>query len=82
MWHVDFDPPSTEGICDGDGGELNPRDDDREQTIRHRLDVYADQTAPLVAFYAMRGLLVGLDATGPVDDVTQRALDALHRFSS
>ena len=80
VWHVDFDPPAVEGVCDVDGGELYQRDDDREETIRHRLDVYAEQTAPLVAFYATRGLLVGLDATGPVDDVTQRALDALHRF--
>jgi adenylate kinase len=42
--------------------------------------VYAEQTAPLVSFYAARGILVGLDATGPVDDVTERAIDALRRF--
>lgn len=82
VWHVDFDPPSVEGVCDRCGGELFQRDDDREQTIRHRLEVYAAQTAPLVAFYATRGVLVGIDATGPVDDVTERALEALHRFDS
>lgn len=80
VWHLDFDPPSVEGVCDMDQGQLYQRDDDKEETIRHRLDVYAEQTAPLVSFYARRGVLVGLDATGPVDDVTVRALDALHRF--
>jgi adenylate kinase len=80
VWHVDFDPPEVEGVCDVDGGPLYQRDDDREETIRHRLDVYAEQTAPLVSFYAARGILVGLDATGPVDDVTERAIDALRRF--
>ena len=80
VWHVDFDPPSVEGICDTCGGELFQRDDDREETIRHRLEVYADLTAPLVAFYAERGVLVGIDATGPVDDVTDRAIDALRPF--
>lgn len=80
VWHVDFDPPTVEGRCDHCDGTLYQRDDDREETIRHRLDVYAEQTSPLVAFYARRGVLVGLDATGPVDDVTERAIEALHRF--
>lgn len=80
IWHVDFDPPSKDGVCDHCGGTLFQRDDDKEETIKHRLDVYAAQTAPLVAFYAERGLLVGIDATGPVDDVTERAIEALHRY--
>jgi adenylate kinase len=79
-WHVDFDPPCVEGVCDRDGGELFQRDDDKAGTVRHRLDVYAKQTSPLVSFYAARGVLVGIDATGPVDDVTERALEALHRY--
>jgi adenylate kinase len=79
-WHVDFDPPAAEGICDRDGGELFQRDDDKPGTVRHRLDVYAKQTSPLVSFYATRGILVGIDATGPVDDVTDRALEALRRY--
>ena len=57
IWHVDFDPPARDGICDDCGGELFQRDDDREETIRHRLEVYAEQTAPLVAFYADEGML-------------------------
>ena len=81
VWHLDFDPPSKPGVCDHCGGELFQRDDDREETIRHRLEVYTEQTAPLVGFYAEKGVLVGIDATGPVDDVTSRAIAALHRFS-
>jgi len=80
VWHVDFDPPAVEGSCDRCGGELFQRDDDREETIRHRLEVYAEQTAPLVAYFAESGVLIGIDATGPVDDVTERAVAAIkHR---
>jgi len=80
IWHVDFDPPEKTGVCDLDGGELYQRDDDKPETIANRLEVYAESTAPLVAYYAGRGLLVGIDATGPVDDITQRAIDALRPF--
>jgi adenylate kinase len=80
IWHMSFDPPTVAGICDDCGGELFQRDDDREETIRHRLEVYQEQTAPLVSFYADEGNLLGLDATGPVDEITERALSALRRF--
>jgi adenylate kinase len=80
VWHVDFDPPTTPDACDRCGGELFQRDDDREDTIRHRLEVYADQTSPLIGYYGDRGLLRGVDATGPVEDVTERAINALRRF--
>ena len=80
VWHLDFEPPTVEGVCDRCGGELFQRDDDREETIRHRLEVYAEQTAPLVGYYAEAGILVGIDATGPVDDVTERAIRALRPF--
>ncbi len=80
VWHVDFDPPTTPNACDRCGGELFQRDDDREDTIRHRLEVYADQTSPLIGYYGDRGLLRGVDATGPVEDVTERAINALRRF--
>ena len=81
IWHVDFDPPSREGTCDDCGGRLFQRDDDKSDTVRHRLEVHAEQTAPLIAFYAEKGVLVGIDATGPVDDVTERAIAALHPFA-
>jgi len=80
VWHVAFDPPSVPGKCDECGGELFQRDDDREETIRHRLEVYQHQTQPLISYYADEGILLGIDATGPVDDVTDRALLALRRF--
>jgi adenylate kinase len=81
VWHIDFDPTKEPDVCDIDGGELYQRDDDREETVRHRLEVYYEQTAPLIAFYATRSVLVGIDAMGPVDDVTDRAIEALRRFS-
>ena len=80
VWHIAFDPPSRPDRCDECGGELFQRDDDREETIRHRLEVYQQQTQPLISFYADEGILLGIDATGPVDDVTDRALLALRRF--
>jgi adenylate kinase len=80
VWHVAFDPPSVADKCDECGGELFQRDDDREETIRHRLEVYQQQTQPLISYYADEGILLGIDATGPVDDVTDRALLALRRF--
>ena len=81
IWHVDFDPPSREGVCDDCGGQLFQRDDDQEDTLRHRLEVYLDQTSPLIGYYGERGLLRGVDATGPVDDVTERAIAALRPFA-
>ena len=80
IWHVVFDPPVEPGICDDCRGELFQRDDDREETIRHRLEVYQQQTSPLISFYADEGILLGIDATGPVDEITDRALNALRRF--
>jgi adenylate kinase len=80
VWHTTFDPPSRPDICDDCGGELFQRDDDREETIRHRIEVYQQQTSPLIAFYADEGILLGIDATGPVDEITDRALNALRRF--
>ena len=80
IWHLDFDPPSAEGVCDICGGELFQRDDDKPETIRHRLEVYYEQTAPLVGYYAEARVLVGIDAMGPVDDVTERALAALRPY--
>jgi adenylate kinase len=80
IWHVLFEPPARPGRCDDCGGELFQRDDDRELTIRHRLDVYDQQTQPLIAFYADEGILLGIDATGPVEEITARAMAALRRF--
>jgi adenylate kinase len=80
VWHVLYDPPARNGTCDDCGGELFQRDDDSEDTIRHRLEVYAEQTSPLVSFYADENILIGIDATGPVEEITSRALAALRPF--
>ncbi|RKS69277.1 adenylate kinase [Motilibacter peucedani] len=80
VWHVDFDPPQVAEVCDHCGGELFQRDDDKADTIRRRLEVYAEQTAPVLGWYAERGLLRRIDATGPVDGVTARAIATLREF--
>jgi adenylate kinase len=75
-----YEAPTVPGVCDDCGGELFQRDDDKEEVIRHRLEVYNSQTSPLIAFYADEGILVGIDATGPVEEVTTRALSALQTY--
>jgi adenylate kinase len=77
IFHVDFNPPAVAGVCDICGGELYQRDDDQEETVGARQDVYATETAPIVGFYAEHGLLASIDATGRLDEVTARALSAL-----
>ena len=72
MYHVLFDPPRRDGVCDRCGGELYQRDDDREETIRARLEVYDRATAPLTAFYRGRGLLREVDGTGAAAAVFDR----------
>ena len=76
IWHVDFDE-GRDAICDDCGGKLFQRDDDKEEVVRHRLEVYKEQTEPLVEFYEKEGVLAGIEATGTVDEVTARALAAL-----
>jgi adenylate kinase len=77
IFHVDFNQPSVAGVCDICGGELYQRDDDKEETVRERLAVYERETAPIVGFYAERGLLTTIEATGSLEDVTARILAAL-----
>ena len=68
-YHVDFDPPKNPGFCDQDGSPLIQRDDDREETIKHRLDVFHDQTEPLVEHYEGKGLLRRFDGSRSPDEV-------------
>ena len=77
IFHVEFNPPAVEGVCDICGGELYQRDDDKEETVAARQDVYATETAPIIGYYAEHGLLATIDATGPLEEVTARALAAL-----
>jgi adenylate kinase len=63
VYHVEFDPPKHEGRCDVDGSRLVQREDDKPATVRHRLEVYHQQTAPLIAYYEEQGLLRRFDGT-------------------
>ena len=81
-WHLEFDKPSEKGVCDACGSELFRRDDDAPETVRHRLEVYAEQTAPLVEHYDESGLLRRIEAIGTVDEVTERAIGALESAGS
>ena len=76
-YHRSFDPPKQEGVCDRCGGELLQRDDDREETVRARLDVYETQTAPLVDYYRQGGILREIDGVGTVEDIQNRMIKAL-----
>src|SRR3984957_16871457 len=72
IYHVEFDPPKHEGVCDQDGSRLIQREDDAEETIRRRLEVYHRQTAPLVDYYEAAGLLRRFDGTRDPDEVHAR----------
>ncbi|MDR2446841.1 MAG: adenylate kinase [Treponema sp.] len=68
-WHTVFNPPKQENVCDTCGGEVYIRDDDKPDAIGKRLEVYREQTAPLIAFYRAKGLLVDIDASPMVDEI-------------
>jgi adenylate kinase len=80
IWHVEYDAPIHDGNCDRCGGVLYQRDDDKPETVLNRLEEYQAKTAPLVDYFGAQGKLVGIDATGPVEDVTVRAIDALRSY--
>jgi adenylate kinase len=69
IYHVDFDPPKHEGVCDQDGARLIQRDDDKEEVIRRRLEVYHSQTEPLIAYYDRASLLRRFDGRRTADEV-------------
>jgi adenylate kinase len=69
VYHVEFDPPKNEGVCDQDGSRLIQRDDDKPETVRKRLSVYHDQTEPLIDWYEDKGLLRRFDGTRSPDEV-------------
>ena len=79
VFHVSYKPAKQEGVCDVCGGELYQRDDDSEDTVRTRLEVYHTQTEPIIDYYKAQGLVVTISALGKVDEVTGRAMEALQR---
>lgn len=82
VYNVHFDPPRTQGVCDACGAELVHRPDDEPETVRHRLEVYREQTEPLVGYYEAAGApLASVSADGPPDEVwdgMREALSGLH----
>ena len=73
--------PATAQTCASCGGELYQREDDKAEVIARRLEVYNEQTAPIIAFYRSEGLLITISATGAVSEITERATTALSRIS-
>ncbi|AEW95976.1 MULTISPECIES: adenylate kinase [Streptomycetaceae] len=79
VFHVSYTPPKAAGVCDKCGGELYQRDDDSEDTVRKRLEVYHSETEPIIDFYKAQELVVTISALGTVEEVTRRAMEALGR---
>ena len=69
LYHVEFDPPKKEGVCDQDGSPLVQREDDEPETVKRRLEVYRDQTRPLIGYYEEQGLLRRFDGSRPPGEV-------------
>jgi adenylate kinase len=78
-YHQVFNKPKREGICDSCGGEVYTRDDDRAAAVQKRLEVYREQTAPLIGFYRDRGLLIDVDARPAVEQVVENFRKAIQR---
>jgi adenylate kinase len=72
IFHVEFDPPKKEGVCDVCGGELIVRDDDKPDVVRHRLGQYHDKTEPLISYYEDKGILRRVDGQLAPDEVADR----------
>ena len=81
-FHVEFNRPSAEGVCDACGGELYQRDDDNEKTIRERLGVYNRQTAPLLDYYGKKGLLLSTKGSGTIGEIFERTCSLIDKASA
>lgn len=79
-YHLIFNLPLKEGTCDSCGGKLYQRDDDKEEVVRQRLEVYAAKTKPLIDYYSDRGILVNIYGTGSVEDVFRQICDVLDPY--
>lgn len=77
VFHVDFNPPRTPGVCDVDGGVLYQRDDDKPDTVRNRLFVYYKQTSPLIGYYFAKSLLVTVDGARPISEVHEALMHVI-----
>ncbi len=77
MYNIYFTPPKKEGVCDKCGAALFQRDDDKEETIKKRLDVYDTQTAPLIDYYNRKGIMKTVMGAGSIDDIFKKVVAAL-----
>ncbi|MFQ6077866.1 MAG: adenylate kinase [Thermodesulfobacteriota bacterium] len=77
IFHLLFKPPKKEGICDICGGSLYQRDDDKEETIRSRLEVYSHQTGPVIQYYASQGVVRFINGVGSIDDIFHRIVETI-----
>jgi adenylate kinase len=77
IFHERYNPPKQKGICDFDESPLFQRDDDKAETVKHRIDVYQNQTAPLIEYYQKRGILVEINGSAPIEQVAARLMSAL-----
>jgi adenylate kinase len=77
MYNIYFSPPQKEGVCDKCGGELFQRDDDKEETIKNRLDVYERSTAPLIDYYKNKGILKSVEGVGSIDEIFNKIVSIL-----
>lgn len=77
VYHIEFNPPKKEGVCDLDGGELYLRNDDKPETVLNRLYVYYKQTSPLIGYYFAKSVLVELDGSQPIDVVQTQLKDLI-----
>ncbi len=79
MYHIKFKPPKEEGKCDACGGELYQRPDDNEETVRNRLKVYHETTAPLIDYYRKKGVLYEIDGAKTIEEITQQIINILEK---
>jgi adenylate kinase len=77
VYHEKYNPPRVAGQCDLDGSELYQREDDKTETVIHRIRIYFKQTEPLIAYYRERGLLIEVDGSKPIEQVTTEILTSL-----
>lgn len=77
MYHIEFKPPKEDNKCDACGGELYQRPDDNEETVRNRLKVYHESTAPLIDYYEKKGVLHRIDGMGSIDEIFERIVKVL-----
>jgi adenylate kinase len=79
VFHALFNPPKQAGICDLDGSELYQREDDKVETVTRRIQVYTEQTAPLIAYYREVGKLIEIDGAQPIEHVTAALMKAISK---